>query len=53
MGGEEIRQRPIELAVEEIVSNFRDAGFETIGETTILELLGRIGTTPKPTESTE
>lgn len=53
MGDEEIRQRPIELAVDEIVSNFRDAGFETIGETTILELLRRIGTTPNPTESTE
>jgi hypothetical protein len=52
MGGEEIRQRPIELAVEEIVSNFREAGFETVGETTILELIGRIGPSPDPTNST-
>ena len=52
MGGQEIRQRPIELTVDEIVSDFRDAGFETVGETTILELLGRIGPTPDPTNLT-
>jgi len=39
MGDDEIRQRPIELAVEDIVSNFREAGFETVGETTFLELI--------------
>ena len=39
MGDDEIRQRPIELAVEDIVSKFRDAGFETVGETTFLELI--------------
>jgi len=39
MGDDEIRQRPIELKVEDIVSNFRDAGFETIGDTTVLELV--------------
>jgi len=52
MGEEEIRQRPIELKVEDIVSNFRDAGFEAIGDTTFLELVGRLGPTPDPTEST-
>jgi membrane protein len=52
MGDGEIRQRPIELTVEEIVSNFREAGFETVGETTILDLIDRIGPTPDPTEST-
>jgi membrane protein len=52
MGEEEIRQRPIEMKVEEIVSNFRNAGFETVGDTTILELVGRIGPTPDPTDST-
>ena len=52
MGDGEIRQRPIELTVEEVVSNFRDAGFETVGETTILELIGRVGPTPDPTDST-
>jgi membrane protein len=39
MSDEEIRQRPIELKVEEIVSRFRDAGFETVGDTTALELI--------------
>jgi membrane protein len=39
MGDDEIRQRPIELKVEDIVSNFRDAGFETVGDTTVLELV--------------
>lgn len=43
MGEEEHRQRPIELAVEDIVANFRSAGFETVGETTFLELLENIG----------
>jgi membrane protein len=52
MGDEEIRQRPIELTVDEIVSDFREAGFETVGKTTILELLGRIGPAPDPTDST-
>ena len=52
MGDEEIRQRPIELKVEDIVSNFRDAGFEAIGDTTFLELVGRLDPTPDPTEST-
>jgi membrane protein len=42
MGEEEIRQRPIELAVEDIVSEFRSAGFETVGETTFLELIKRL-----------
>ena len=52
MGDEEIRQRPIELKVEDIVSNFRNAGFEAIGDTTFLELVGRLDPTPDPTEST-
>ena len=39
MGDDEIRQRPIELKVEEIVSGFREAGFDTVGETTALELV--------------
>ena len=53
MGDEEIRQRPIELEVEEIVSNFRDAGFEAVGETTFLELVSgsrtvETGLMPRP-----
>jgi membrane protein len=36
---EEIRQRPIELKVEDIVSGFRDAGFETVGDTSALEMV--------------
>ena len=36
---EEIRQRPIELKVEDIVSGFRDAGFETVGNTSALEMV--------------
>ena len=42
MGDEEMRRRPIELAVEEIVSDFRDAGFDAVGETTFLELVKRL-----------
>jgi membrane protein len=42
MGDEQMRQRPIELAVEEIVSSFRDAGFDAVGETTFLELVERL-----------
>ncbi len=52
MGEEEMRRRPIELEVEEIVSGFRDAGFEAVGETTFLELVDRLsggaGTPPTP-----
>jgi membrane protein len=51
MGDGEVRQRPIELAVEEIVSDFREAGFEAVGDTTILELIGRLGPTADPTPS--
>jgi membrane protein len=39
IGEEEIRQRPIELKVEGIVSGFRDAGFETVGDTSVLDLI--------------
>jgi membrane protein len=42
MGGEQMRQRPIELAVEEIVATFRDAGFDAVGETTFQELVSRL-----------
>ena len=42
MGDEQMRQRPIELAIEEIVSSFRDAGFDAVGETTFLELVERL-----------
>jgi membrane protein len=52
MGEEEMRPRPIELEVEEIVSGFRDAGFDAVGETTFLELVCRLtggaGTPPTP-----
>ncbi len=53
MGEEEIRHRPIELKVEEIVSSFRNAGFEAVGETTILELVCNIESKSGPTESAE
>jgi membrane protein len=53
MGDQEIRQRSIELTVEDIVSKFRSAGFEAVGETTFLELLGAIRSTTDPEESTE
>ncbi len=39
MGDEEMRRRPIELAVEDIVASFRDAGFEAVGATTFLDLV--------------
>jgi len=48
MGDEEMRRRPIELAVEEIVSHFRDAGFEAVGKTTFLELVTGLGEPSKP-----
>ena len=44
MGDEEMRQRPIELEVEAIVSAFREAGFDAVGETTFLELVNRLKT---------
>jgi membrane protein len=45
---EEIRRRPIEIEIEEIVSTFRNAGFKAVGETTFLELVGRLtGGSPK------
>ena len=44
MGEEEMRQRPIELATEEIVSTFRKAGFDAVGDTTFLELVNRLKT---------
>ncbi len=40
--GHEIRQRPVELVVEDIVSRFRDAGFEAVGRTDFLELVTRL-----------
>ena len=42
VGDEEMRQRPIELEVAEIVSTFRAAGFDAVGETTFLELVNRL-----------
>ena len=33
---------PIEIAVEGVVADFRNAGFEAIGETTFLELVNRL-----------
>ncbi len=36
---DEIRQRPIELEVEEIVRSFRDAGLEAVGDITFAELM--------------
>jgi membrane protein len=51
MGDEEIRQRPIELKVEDIVSQFRDAGFETVGDMTMLELVKGLEESKKPKKS--
>ena len=42
MGDEERRDRPIEIAVEGVVEDFRNAGFEAVGETTILELVNQL-----------
>ena len=42
MGDEELRQRPIELMVEGVVADFRNAGFEAVGDTTFLELVNRL-----------
>jgi hypothetical protein len=42
MGDEEMREGPIEVMVEGVVANFRDAGFEAVGETTFLELVNRL-----------
>ena len=44
MGGE-TRPRPIEITVEEIVSGFRDAGFDAVGEMSFLELVKGLGRT--------
>jgi hypothetical protein len=48
MGDEEIRPRPIEIAVEDIVSSFRDAGLEAVGQTTFLDLVTALAESPKP-----
>jgi hypothetical protein len=42
MGEEQMRQRPIELKVEAVLSAFRDAGFETVGDTTFLEVVSEL-----------
>jgi hypothetical protein len=42
MGDEEMRERPIEIAIEGVVAGFRNAGFEAVGETTFLELVNRL-----------
>jgi hypothetical protein len=47
MGDEEMRRRPIELAVEDIVESFRSAGFEAVGETSFLELVTGLSDSPK------
>jgi membrane protein len=44
----EIRPRPIELAVEDIVSSFRDAGLEAVGRTTFLDLVTTLSEPSKP-----
>jgi len=48
MGEEEMRRRPIELAVEDVVASFRDAGFEAVGETTFLDLVTGLAESAKP-----
>ncbi len=48
MGDEEMRRRPIELAVEDIVSSFREAGFEAVGEADILDLVKGLADPSKP-----
>jgi hypothetical protein len=48
MGDEEMRRRPIELAVEDIVTTFRDAGFEAVGKTSFLELVTGLAEPSKP-----
>lgn len=48
MGEEEMRHRPIEMAVEEIVATFRDAGFKAVGDTTFLELVTGLAEPSKP-----
>ena len=48
MGEEEMRRRPIELAVEDIVASFRDAGFEAVGDATFLDLVTGLAESAKP-----
>ncbi len=48
MGDEQMRQRPIEIKTEEIVSSFREAGFDAVGNTTFLELVNQLATPRKP-----
>ena len=48
MGEVELRKRPIELAVEEFVATFRNAGFEAIGDTSFLDVVRGL---PAPTET--
>jgi hypothetical protein len=39
---EQMRQRPIEVIVEGVVSSFRDAGFEAVGDSTMLEVVTKM-----------
>lgn len=48
MGDAELRQRPIELAVEDIVARFRDGGFDAVGQTTFLDLVTGLAEPSKP-----
>jgi hypothetical protein len=45
---EQMRQRPIEVIVEGVVSSFREAGFEAVGDSTMLEVVTEMegGTAP-------
>jgi membrane protein len=45
---EQLRQRPIEVIVESVVSSFREAGFEAVGDSTMLEVVTEMegGTAP-------
>jgi membrane protein len=53
MGDQEIRHRQIELKVEEIMSDFRNAGFEAVGETNFFELVRNMKSKPDATDSTQ
>jgi membrane protein len=45
VGEDELRQRPIELEVEDIVASFREAGYRAVGETTFSELVPQLDRT--------
>ena len=49
----ELRRRPIELTVQAVLDRFRAAGFDTVGEQTVRDLVDSLGDVPAATPPEE